>query len=329
MVTLKDVAAKAGVSIATVSCALNDSPKVTEKTKQKVLAVVKELDYIPNKTARNLKKRKTETIGLFLSDFGGPFYNDLIQGVQEVTMNSGYDLVVCSTYGGTRSTGYTFLKERSVDGAIVLATNLSDSELIGVSKKNLPLVLLDRELTDDNIYSVRIDNYQGAYSAVEHLVNEGCRSIACLTGPNDSYDSSKRLNGYKDALSKNGIEVEDAKIFHGDFKEQSGYDVAKGLNKSNLPDGIFCMNDEMAIGMITAFEEMGINVPEDVAIVGFDDIRLSSYIKPPLTTVGHPKYDWGREAARIVFAALNEKEQEKATVLSTSLIIRSSSVRSE
>jgi len=328
MATLKEVAQRAGVSVATVSCALNNSPKVTAKTKEKILQVAKELNYTPNKSARNLKKRKTETIGLFLRDFGGPFYNDLIQGVQKITMENGYDLIVCSTYGGTDSTGYSFLRDNGVDGAIILASNLEDTDILNITRDGFPIVLLDRVLEGNCIYNILIDNKAGAYEATKHLIEEKRLRLGCIVGPENSYDSQLRFEGFKDALGENNCIISNNLIAQGDFTEKSGYDCMKKILKNDRPDAVFCLNDEMAIGALTYLKEQKLRVPEDIAIIGFDDIKLASYIQPALSTVGHPKFEWGEEAAECLFNALNKPDQAKNKLLPTQLVVRESSVNS-
>lgn len=322
MVTLREVAEKAGVSIATASCALNNSPKVSKRTKEKILEAAKELKYTPNKMARSLKKRKTETIGLFLSDFGGPFYSDLIKGVQKVVMMNGYDMIVCSTYGGEKSTGYSFLKEKGVDGAIILSSDISDEQLKDISRKDFPIILLDRELYLDNIYNVLISNKKGAYDATQYLAQKGYKTIGCIMGPVDSYDAQERYNGYLDAMADVNLPVIPNFSIRGDFTEDGGYQAVRIMLASQKPDAIFCSNDEMALGALKAINEKGMNVPHDIALIGFDDIILASYIKPSLTTISHPKYEWGTTAAQILFQALNKGYKGKNIVLPTKLIIR-------
>lgn len=327
MATLKDVAVKAGVSIATVSCALNNSDKVTKKTKEKVLQAAKELNYTPNKAARNLKKRKTETIGLFLSDFGGPFYNELIQGVQDVAMKFNYNMIVCSTYGGRKSTAYTFMNEKAVDAAIVLATNLTNEMILDVSRDGFPMVLLDRELDGPEIYNICIDNKKGAFEATKHLIDNGCNKIACMLGPEDSYDSQKRYEGYQIAMENGGKELNSDLIIRSDFTENGGYQAMMTLLGKNEFDGIVCLNDEMAIGTIKAAKEKGLSIPNDVSVIGFDDIILASYMQPSLSTVCHPNYEWGVQAANCIFGVLEGKSEIKVKVLDTNLVIRESSTK--
>lgn len=324
MITLKEVASRAGVSIATASCALNNSPKVSEKTKIKILEAAKELNYSPNKMARNLKKQKTETIGLFLSDLGGPFYSELIRGVQEVAMMNGYDMIVCSTYGGVKSTGYSFLKEKAVDGAIVLATDITDEQLKAVTRKNFPIVLLDRELKAENVYNILINNKKGAYDATCYLIDKGHKKIGCVLGPIDSYDAEERYNGYLEALKDNNMSFNPSNLVRGGFTEEGGYQAVRIMLASDKPDAIFCTNDEMAIGAIKAIKEKKYKIPQDIALMGFDDIKLASYVRPALTTVSHPKYEWGTTAALMMFQALNVGFNGDNIVLPTELIIRES-----
>ena len=324
MGTLKDVACLAGVSIATASCAMNNSPSVTEKTKMKVLEAARELNYIPNKTARNLKKQKTETIGLFISDFGGPFYSELVRGVQEVVLMNNYDLIVCSTYGGVNSTGYSFMKEKIVDGAIVLATNLTDEQIRDVTRNNYPIVVLDRELEGEGISNVLISNFKGAYDATKHLLEIGRRKIGCILGPIDSYDANERYRGYLQALEEYSMPVNPNFIVRGGFTEESGYKAARLMLASEIPDAIFCANDEMAIGALKAIREENLSVPQDIALAGFDDILLVSYITPALTTISHPRYTLGTTAAQVLFQMLNNGNKSEKIIIPTKLIVRDS-----
>ncbi|CAM2824973.1 LacI family DNA-binding transcriptional regulator [Paenibacillus sediminis] len=327
MVTIRDVANRAGVAISTASYALNNDPRVSEETRRKVLKVVEEMNYRPNAIARSLKRKKSETIGLFLNDFGGPFFSSVIQGVEEVVSSNGYNLVACSTYGGNHNTTTNrFLQEKQLDAAIILGPNIPDELIVQVASKDFPVVVMDRELKAEHVHSVLVDNEQGAYTATRHLINLGHRKIAYLSGPVNSYNNQKRLVGFKRALEEADIAFQSAINVQGHFTEHGGYQVMKSLLMSkNVPDAIFSANDEMAIGAIQALTEAGIRVPQDVAIVGFDDIRLSSYIRPALSTIGHPKQEWGTVATHVVFQTLQDpSEQSRSIMLDTELIIRDS-----
>lgn len=325
MTTIKDVAKKAQVAISTASYALNNSPKVSAKTRERVLKAAEELGYCPNGVARNLKKNKTETIGLFLNDLGGPFYSEIVQGVQEVVSSNGYDLVACSTYGGVDSTAYHFLQEKRVDGAILLGSSIPDDLILKAARQDFPIVVLDRELQGDYVCSVLIDNSEGVCQAVNHLSKLGYRKIGYLSGPTNSYDNQQRFEGFKKALQDNDIPYISKWNVQGKFTENGGYHAVKMLLAGGqLPEAIFSANDEMAIGAMCALQEAHVRIPEDLAIVGFDDIRLASYMKPQLTTVAHPKYEWGTMATHIIFQALEGDVLTNIVRLPVELVIRES-----
>ncbi|MFD2615400.1 LacI family DNA-binding transcriptional regulator [Paenibacillus gansuensis] len=326
MVTIRDVAKQAGVAISTASYVLNNDPRVSEETRRKVLRIVDELNYRPSSIARSLKRRKTETVGLFLNDFGGPFFGSFIQGVEEVVSSNGYDLIACSTYGGPQNTATRFLREKQFDAAIIIGPTIPDELIVQVAGKDFPVVVMDRELHADHVHSVLVDNVQGAYTATKHLLGLGRRRLGYLSGPVNSYNNEKRLVGFRKALEEAGLPFQSAFIAQGHFTESGGYQAMKSLLISRgVPDAVFSANDEMAIGAIQALTEAGLRVPEDVAIVGFDDIRLASYIRPMLTTVGHPKQEWGTVATHVVFQALqNPEDPPRAILLDTELIVRDS-----
>ncbi|RAP77597.1 LacI family DNA-binding transcriptional regulator [Paenibacillus montanisoli] len=320
--TIKDVAKMAGVAVSTVSYALNNSPKISEETRRKVVKAAEALSYRPSGAARNLKKRKSETIGLFLNDLGGPFYSQVIEGVQEVVASHDYNLIVCSTYGGENSSANRFLREKFVDGAIIMGSAIPDSLILQVAAESFPIVVLDRELKADYVHSVLIMNEQGAYDAVKHLIKLGRRKIEFLSGPLAAYDNSKRYEGYKRALKEHNLPVPAKISMQGRYLEAGGYQAVKVMLAGNrLPDAIFAANDEMAIGAIRALREGGVRVPEDIAVVGFDNISLGPFVRPTLTTIGHSKYEMGAIATQLVF---NVQKDENSIMLPTQLVIRQS-----
>ncbi|MFC0525842.1 LacI family DNA-binding transcriptional regulator [Pontibacillus salicampi] len=325
MATIKDVAKRAGVAISTVSYALNGNEKVSQATMDKVLKAAKELNYQKNGFASDLKRTKTNTIALILSDMSGPYFSELIKGVQEVAASNQYDLIACSSVGGDRSTATKFLKEKRVDGAIILASNISTKLIEESAREDFPIVVLDREVENPYAVHVEVDNQHGAFQAAEYLMKRGHRSIGYVSGPVDSHDDQERFKGYKSALDKYDIPFQSKWKIGGDFTRDGGYRATKMLIvQQNLPDAIFYANDEMAIGGLQAFTEKGIRVPEDISIIGFDDIQLSEYVTPPLTTVRQPKYEAGALAVHIIFQMLAGEEVEKYFNLSTDFIERSS-----
>lgn len=325
MYTLKDVAIRAKVAISTASCALNGTGKVSEETKQRVLKAAEELGYRPSGFARDLKNNQyTNIICMFVNDFGGPFYSDVLQGVQDVAISNNYNLIAC-TYAMTEK----FLTERRVDGAIILSPNIDDELLIKVAGAKFPIVVMDREIDNEYIYNLLIDNVKGAYDATKYLISLGHKKIAYISGPLISYDNKKRLEGYKKALSEMGLSEDNNLIVQGRFTEEGGYAAMKLLLlnskfNNNHIDAVFCANDEMAIGAIQALKEESIGVPNDISIVGYDDIKLASYIEPALTTISYNKYEWGTMAANLVFQGLKNGSTGGKIILPTELKIRES-----
>ncbi|WP_394239657.1 LacI family DNA-binding transcriptional regulator [Vibrio astriarenae] len=322
-VTIKDVAKKANVSISTVSYAINGSERISEETRERVLKIARELNYVANSNAKLLKQKKTKAIGLFFNSWFGPVYSELVKGVEQVVHLQGYDLVACSCYGNENSTAYRYLRDKMVDGAVVLTSSFDDEFLKSIASEELPLVVLDREITAPNVYNLLIDNFGGAFSATKALIAAGSERIHCFTGPSDSFDSQKRLDGYIAALGYYNIGFDSDLLIHSDFTEKTAYEQMKLLLESrSKPEAIFSANDEMAIGIMRAAKEADINIPKDMKIVGFDNIRLSELYSPGLTTISHQKSEMGELAAEILFQAMKGETPEELKVLPTKLITR-------
>ncbi|UOQ44001.1 LacI family transcriptional regulator [Halobacillus salinarum] len=325
MATIKDVAKLAGVAISTASYALNGSSKISGETKKKVEEAAKTLNYKKNGLASDLKRTKTNTIALILTDLSGPFYSELIKGVQDVTTANGYDLIACSSIGGSKSTAAKFLTEKRVDGAIILAHNISDEIALEAAKHNFPIVVLDRHLESESIYQVEVDNVHGGYLATEYLIKRGHKEIAYVSGPSNSHDNILRFQGYMEALEDNHIPYQPKWKIVSDFTRSGGYRATKLLIAQNdLPEAIFYANDEMAIGGMQAFKEKGIQVPDDISMIGFDDIQLAEYVHPPLTTIQQPKYEAGSLAVHLIFQVLGGEKINHHYKLTTDLIERKS-----
>jgi len=327
MARLIEVAKLAGVAISTASYALNNSTKVSLDTKKKVEKAAKELNYRKNGFASDLKRAKTNTIALILSDLSGPYYSNLIQGVQDVTNENGYDLIACSSIGGAESTAVKFLQEKRVDGAIILAHNISDEIILDSAREGFPLVVLDRKLNNDFINHIEVDNVHGGYLATEHLIKKGHQQIAFISGPYNSHDNKMRYQGYRNALKDHGISHQSRLEISGQFTREGGYRATNMLiAQRDLPQAVFYSNDEMAIGGLQAFKEKGINIPNDISIIGFDDIQLAEYVSPALTTIKQPKYEVGALSVHLIFQLLLGEEVEPYHKLSTELVERSSVV---
>ncbi|TKD70871.1 LacI family DNA-binding transcriptional regulator [Pseudalkalibacillus hwajinpoensis] len=325
MATIKDVAKRAGVAVSTASYALNNIKKVSPATVKKVQDAARELNYQKNGFASDLKRTKTNTIALILKDLSGPYYSELIKGVQEVTMTNGFDLIACSSIGGSQSTAVKFLKEKRVDGAIILAHNITDEIIHESAREGFPIVVLDRNLNNDHIIQVEVDNTQGGYIATEHLIQNGHQEIAYISGPYDSHDNEMRFNGFQQALSANELRFQSRWKISGDFTREGGYRATKMLiAQGNLPTAAFYANDEMALGGIQAFRENNISIPEDISVIGFDDIQLSEYVSPPLTTIKQPKYEAGALAVHLIFQQLSLEKVDRYYKLPTELVERKS-----
>lgn len=325
MSTIKDVAKLAGVALSTASYALNDSSKISQSTKNKVLAAAKSLNYQKNGFASDLKKSRTGTIALILSDLSGPYFSELIQGVQDTARSHNYDLIACSSIGGSESTAVKFLTEKRVDGAIVLANDISDEIAVEAANSSFPLIVLDRSIQDRNIFQVEVDNTQGAYKAVEYLIKNEHKHIAYVGGPTDSHDNQLRYIGYRNALKAHNLSTELKWKINSNFTRGGGYQSTKLLiAQKNLPEAIFFGNDEMAIGGIQALKDHAIKVPEDISVIGFDNIQLAEHVTPALTTIKQPKYEVGALSAHLIFQFLSNEDIEHYYKLSTELIIRES-----
>lgn len=291
MVSIKDIAKQAGVSISTVSYALNGSNKVTDETRSKILAIAKELNYVPNAAARTLKKRESKILGVFLTDFSGDVYGDLLSGMKSVCNAQGYDLIVCS---GKQS--HRMLPERMIDGAVILDHTFASKELLQYADRGHKIVVLDRELDHPNINQVLLDNKAGATLAMEHLIEQGHTKIYVVTGPEGSFDSAQRLKAVSQ-VSEREANVEWIEIT-GDFEKSGGERAAERIiQEYTQPVGVFCLNDEMAIGMCDRLADSKLNIGQDIDIIGFDNIELSKYVQPRLVTIDYSKRKWGALAA--------------------------------
>ncbi|MEL3974326.1 LacI family DNA-binding transcriptional regulator [Rossellomorea oryzaecorticis] len=325
MATIKDVAKLSGVAVSTASYALNNSTKVSEVTREKVLAAAKQLNYQKNGLASDLKRTSTNTIALILSDLSGPYYSELIKGVQDVASTNGYDLIACSSIGGAQSTAVKFLREKRVDGVIILAHNIDDETILESSREGFPIVVLDRSIQSEHVVQIEVDNEHGAFMATEHLIEKGSREIAYVSGPYNSHDNELRFKGYRAALLKHGIEYRPKWKVSGGFTREGGYQATKMIiAQKDVPQAIFYANDEMAIGGIQALNEKKISVPDDISIIGFDDIQLSEYVSPPLTTMRQPKYEAGALAVHLIFQVLSKEKVDQSYKLTTELIERKS-----
>ncbi len=278
----------------------------------------------------DLKRSRTKTIALILTDLSGPYYSELIRSVQEVALTNGYDLIACSSIGGRDSTAVKFLREKRADGAIILAPNIRDEVLIETSGPQFPIVVMDRPLCSEYLVNVLVDGEQGGYTATRYLLENGHRHVAYISGSSDSYDNHLRYQGYLRALAEAGLEEQSKWRLSGNFVREGGYNATKMMiMQGSLPSAVFYGNDEMAIGGLKAFEESGISVPDDVSVIGYDDIQLAEYVNPPLTTIKQPKSEAGSLAAHLLFQILGGESVKQSYMLTTEMMERASAGKSK
>ena len=302
MITIKDVAKKAGVSISTASYALNNQKNVSEKTKKKVLEAAKELNYHPNFSARNLRSKKTRNIGFFIYGFEGPIFGDILEGFNVEIRRNNYNTIVSS---GESSN--VFLKDKQVDAAIIFDVKLDTDTIINYAKDNL-VILLDRTIEGKNIYVSKIDNEESVTNLLESTLNNNYKRIAYLSGPKKTPSNEERYEAFKKYLDNNNLTL--FKEYKGNFTLSSGYEIGLKIAESEVkPDFIFAANDESAIGLINALTKKGIKVPGDISVVGFDGILLGDYISPKLSTVKVEYKKWGDDLAKFVLGYLNEEAE--------------------
>ncbi|WP_336790354.1 LacI family DNA-binding transcriptional regulator [Paenibacillus sp. MMO-177] len=332
MVTIKDIAKSAGVSVTTVSRALNGYDDVNEGTRLKIKTIAERLGYSPNMAARSLISKKTKTLGLLLSNVTRDSSKDNIAyevlcGINDRSGELDYDLVLFSTTPQKQimKSYKTLCQERGVDGVIIMGIRLDDPYLKEVVSSDIPCVLIDIKLEGPNVGYVTSDNTNGAFEAVNHLLELGHRHIAFINGHAQADVSLLRQEGYRQALEQHGLSFDGSLVFNGQFSEQGGREAAKRVIAAKPQvTAIFCASDLMAIGAMQGVRDMEKKVPEDISIIGFDNINLTEYCRPALTTVHQHKYELGYHAAQLLIDMLEGKETNHHITLATQLIERES-----
>ncbi len=328
-VTIRDIAKVVGVSTATVSRALSGVGHVSEETKRRILEISEKLGY--KLEEEKLKKTSTKVIGVIVTDVTNPFFTQVVRGIEDTLNNMGYSLILCNSDENIEKEKEYFrvLNSKKVDGIILTSAGGSHKHLLHYLKKDIPIVLLDRLIEEEELDAVIIDNVAGAYEGVKHLIQQGYRNIGAIIGPLSVMTSIERLEGYKKALEEAGIGIREDFIENGDYTQNGGYRAAKKLLSKGEIDALFIANNVMTIGALLAISELNINVPRDLGIVGFDDIDLAPLLKCPLTTISQPTYLIGVNAAQILIRRLQGKgrKEKEIVVLKPQLIVRESSKR--
>lgn len=328
MATMKQVAEKARVSTTTVSHVINNTRVVSEDARERVLAVIREMRYIPSAVARSLKNDKTHTLGMIIPNNSNPYFAEVIQGIEDESFKLGYNIILCNSYDDPKKqAAYTrVLMEKRIDGLILVASG-SDQELNQLlADEDIPKVLVDREVPGVAADFIEADHEQGGYLATRYLIDLGHRAIACVAGPKTLLPSGDRVQGYWRALQEAGIPFREEFLAHSDFTSQGGYTAFQQLLAlKQRPTAIFASNDLMAIGGLCAAQQAGMKIPEQLSVIGYDDIALASFSTPPLTTIAQPKHEIGVLTAQVMVKRIQNAELPlRREMLETKLIVRQS-----
>lgn len=330
-VTLNDIAELSGVSVSTVSRVLNNKAaeyRISADTEEVILEAAEKLKYRPNQIARGLRLKRTNTLGVIAPDVSNPFFAYIIKRVQNIAHNLGYSILVCNTDENLDQEieHANMLYRNRVDGLIAMPVGQDFRHYAEWLDKGRPVVLLDRCYDGIDTNKVMVDNYSGSYEAVAHILGFGHRRVAFIQGLPGTYTNTERLRGYRQALRDHGAELDDALVVGGDFREENGYLETKLLmTMKDRPTAIFATSDLITLGALKAIYEEGLNIPDDVSLVMFDDFDFAPYLKCPITAVRQPKELMGEMAVKLLVDELKgESTGGKRVVLKTSLVIRNS-----
>ena len=327
MVTLNDVAREAGVSPTAVSRYLNKSIVLPQSTRDRIDAAVKKLDYRPNVLAKRLSTGKAEAIGLVTPDIANPFFAELAAAVEEAAARHGYGIYLTSTRGDRAREVDVLarLSDQHVDGLIMITNQPDDGILAGLLGQHDNVVLLDEDISGVAVPRVFVENATGTFMATEHLIAAGHEDIVVVTGPRKLFSVGERFRGFTEAMAKHGLPVDESRVLYGAYSREFGYGAALEVARMTpRPTAVLACSDYIAIGMLRAFRHLGLDVPEDISLVGFDDMPFAELIDPPLTTIRQPIAELGRLAFDRLLAALNGAEDTSVTRLPVALVERRS-----
>jgi len=332
-VTLKDIAIDTGFSINTVSRALNDKAEVHAATKEKILAAASRLGYRANRLAKGLRSNKTGTIGVVVTDVANPFFSALVKGIAKAARELDYSIILQDSdenYAGEQEAIHVLLAEQ-VDGILITPVQSDKETIASLSQARFPFVLVGRYFQDLDTNYVVPDDYRGGLLATEHLLSQGYRRIAMVNGPLHISSARERFQGYADAQARHGIAVDRSLVVTGALTVGEGFDLARSiLKRTPPPSAIVTYSDFVAFGVMQAVREVGLSIPEDVAVVGFDDVWMASCVQVPLTTIRSPKEELGRQAMQLLVRRLRDDQSTAETdklKLDVQLVIRESSQR--
>jgi LacI family transcriptional regulator len=330
MPTIQDVARRAGVAPITVSRVINHSGYFSKETRQKVEAAIAELGYVPNTLARSLRSKKTHTLALILTDITNPFFTMISRGVEDAASDAGFMVIYCNT-DESESEEEKYLQlllQKQVDGILLVPARSTSRAIASIQEQGTAVVVLDRHLTGVEADIVRGDSQGGACLLVKHLIDLGHRQIAVLTGPESVSTAEDRLTGYKRALEAAGIPIDDQLIYYGAYTRQGGYEMAQRvLSNAHRPTALFAANNFIALGALRALREAGVRVPEEMALVCFDDLPSTWILDPFLTVAAQPAYEMGKKATELILARIKGQAPApcQEIVLPVEIIVRRTS----
>ncbi|MCR2804227.1 LacI family DNA-binding transcriptional regulator [Paenibacillus soyae] len=335
-VTIYDIAKEANVSVATVSRVLNNTAPVKDSTRSKIMRLIDEYQFQPNALARGLSKKETGTIGVILPDVTNPFFPEVFSGIERMARDMGYTFFLCDTIGDyERESQYlNILREKQVDGIIFLGGRINLSkckpELVDEvveTANRIPLVLVNGDLPGTSLYRVITNESKGAEIATQYLIDSGHRDIAFIAGNDNMTTTAQKVRAFKRIMKRNGLHVSGERVLYGDFSMASGERLMNRiLSNEDRPTAVFCVNDFTAVGALKAAMKAGIGVPDDISIIGFDDIPLASAIYPELTTVKQQMDILGATAVQVLHKLIMKENVKKLTVIEPELVVRESTL---
>ncbi len=329
MSTMKDVARLAGVSTSTVSHVINNNRFVSDGVREKVEQAIRHLNYAPSALARSLKINQTHTIGMLLTTSSNPFYAEVVRGVEESCYQRGYSLILCNTAGDEERMNRSLetLMQKRVDGLLMMCTesHLPSADILN-RYPSIPTVMMDWAPFEGRGDIIQDNALLGGELATQHLIDCGYTRIACIAGPQDKTPARMRLEGYRNAMTKSGLEILPGYVVNGDFEFQGGYNgMVELLALETPPEAVFTSNDAMAVGVYHALYQAGMGIPQQMAVMGYDDIELARYLTPPLSTIHQPKDALGELAIDTLIHRLSDPDASQQTlVLTPELVVRGS-----
>lgn len=324
MVTMLDVSREAGVSSATVSRVLTGSAEVDPKTRTLVLAAVEKLGYRPNLVARGLRRQASQVIALIITDIENPFYTAVCRGVEDSARLAGYSVILCNADRDIEKEReyLRVVEDQNASGIIISPASAHRTDISNLVARGLPVIAVDMALAAAT-GSVLVDNKDAGALATNHLIGKGCKRIACITGPAENSTAADRVEGYRRAIAEAGIQEEPKLVIYANYLEDGGYKATRRLLGLKMrPDGLFVTNNRMAVGALRALQEMGVSIPDDINIIGFDELPWALELHPHLSLVRQPAYRIGQEAARLLIACIRKEGPVKHVILDAELVAR-------